>query len=636
MDAKSTEVIFFVEEARFTNFPAPELSVKGWCSGADRNPMRSLWVTAGAERAPCLTGLERPDVELYLGRSEMRRGGYVARIPVPDGVTPLDFYALDESGASTHVYRWDPPEDGLPDVRSNYKEWLARNERGMFWPEHDIADRLQSLKDLPLISVLLPTYETQPYHLYRCVHSVITQLYPNWELLISDDASYDIRFNEYLNQVAAQDTRIKLQRATCNGGISTASNLALAQALGEWTVLLDHDDELHPYALLEVVRCLNRHPETDLIFSDEDKIDQAGNRSHPAFKPGFDPDLLLSFNYIGHLVCARTALARNVGGFRKECDGAQDWDLLLRMTERIGRERIRHIAKPLYHWRMHAESTSMSLDAKPYAQLAWTRVLNQALERREMKASAEKGLFLGSMRVKREPRPGRKLAVVTRLEDGNQLQALGRCRRPENTVFYEQAFSVLHGAAPVLDWLDIDASVMVFINGSLDRVNHFFLEELASQAERADCGMVGGIAVGPENRMAAAALELLREPNGDRILNPAAGQPLSDVGYMGLFKVVRQVASVAPHFFAARVEVLKGLGGVAAITAQPEDLCERLAGLCFRQGLRVVFTPYAIATFGPANQESRPLIPRGFPDQLCANPNAGLMPDVLDMFRYGI
>ncbi|MDQ6677256.1 MAG: glycosyltransferase [Acidobacteriota bacterium] len=637
MDVNSTDVIFQVDVARLSTFPATELSVKGWNSGPDRSPLENLWVTAGAEWAPCLTGLERSDLAVLFGRSEMGRGGFTARIPMPDRVAPIDFYSIDDSANATHVFRWDPPKKGLTDVRGHYEEWLARNERGMFWPGRDVMNQLHCLRELPLISVVLPTYETQPYHLYRCVHSVITQRYPNWELLISDDASYGFKFKVYLDRVAAQDKRIQLQRSPRNGGISSASNLALARARGEWTVLLDHDDELHPYALIEVVRCLNRRPETDLIYSDEDKIDQAGNRSHPAFKPDFDPDLLLSFNYIGHLVCARTTLVQSVGGFRKECDGAQDWDLLLRMTEQTGRKRIRHIAKPLYHWRMHAQSTSMSLDSKPYAQLAWPRVLNQALERRGLSASAEKGLFLGSMRVKWEPQPGRKVAVITRLEDGTQSPALLRCRRPENLTLYEQAFSVLRGAAPVLDWLDIDATVVVFINGSLDRVNHFFLEELASQADRPDCGMVGGIAVGPENRMIAAAFEILREPNGERMLNPAAGQPLAETGYMGLFKVVRQVASVSPLFFAARAAVLKGLGGVAAITAAPEVLCERLAEFCYGQELRVVFTPYAIGTLSIGGDGvGQPLIPGGLPDELCANPNAALMPDPLDLFRYGI
>ncbi len=148
-------------------------------------------------------------------------------------------------------------------------------------------------------------------------------------------------------------------------------------------------------------RCLNAYPDADLIYSDEDKIDQLGVRSWPAFKPEFDQDLLCAFNYLGHLVAMRTTLVRQVGGFRSDADGAQDWDLLLRVTSATEPDRIRHIPKPLYHWRMHEDSTAFSLDAKPYAIRAWKGVLERHLEICGTRARVREGLFLGSMRIVR-------------------------------------------------------------------------------------------------------------------------------------------------------------------------------------------------------------------------------------------
>ena len=211
---------------------------------------------------------------------------------------------------------WEKPRSPRESGEDSYAAWLLTHEARLFWSASEFEERLQALPQTPVLSVILPTYNTHLYHLHRCIESVIGQRYPYWELCISDDASSDSRVREYLEERAANEPRIRLSFSATQGGISAASNRSIAASTGEFVVLLDHDDELHPSALLEVVRCLNAHPATDLIYSDEDKIDQLGVRSWPAFKPEFDEDLLCAFNYLGHLVAMRTTLVRQVGGFR--------------------------------------------------------------------------------------------------------------------------------------------------------------------------------------------------------------------------------------------------------------------------------------------------------------------------------
>lgn len=264
-----------------------------------------------------------------------------------------------------------------------YRRLIARTERYNPAVARSQAERFAYK---PLISLLVPVYNVEPQWLERCVESVREQYYRNWELCLADDCSTDPRVKPLLQRLSAQDDRIKVVFRDKNGHISRSTNSALELASGEFIGLLDNDDELPPQALYEVVKVLNDHPDTDLIYSDEDKIDEQGNRSDPHFKPDYSPDLLLSTNYISHFGVYRKSIVDEIGGFRVGYEGSQDYDLVLRFVEHSNPDRIRHIPKILYHWRTLETSTASRGGAKSYASDAGLRALRDAMERRDTAA----------------------------------------------------------------------------------------------------------------------------------------------------------------------------------------------------------------------------------------------------------
>ena len=270
--------------------------------------------------------------------------------------------------------------------RELYERWQRR---------HRLTDRdsdrmrseMEKLACRPLISILLPVYNTDETWLRKCLDSVLAQLYPHWELCIADDASTMPHVRPILEEYRAGDRRIRVLFREANGHISAASNSALSLAAGEYIALLDHDDELTPDALYEVVSLINRQPDTDMIYSDEDKIDAQGRRHSPFFKPDWSPDTFLSLMYTCHLGVYRTALVRQIGGFRMGFEGSQDYDLVLRLTELT--EEIRHIPRVLYHWRSIPASSAANFQSKSYAQDAGIRAIREALQRRGEDARVE-------------------------------------------------------------------------------------------------------------------------------------------------------------------------------------------------------------------------------------------------------
>ena len=232
----------------------------------------------------------------------------------------------------------------------------------------------------PVISVVMPVYETPERLLREAIDSVLHQAYDRWELCIADDSSTSPHVKEVLDEYALADSRLKVIRLPEQSGIAKASNAALEQATGEFVALLDHDDLLRPHALLMVASAINDHPEAVFVYSDEDKVDDRGERFVPNFKPDWNPALLLSQNYLCHLSVFRRDRALAVGGFRTGFDGSQDWDLFLRLTQGLDPISIVHIPHVLYHWRAAEGSTAKSGGAKPYALEAGARAVADHLE----------------------------------------------------------------------------------------------------------------------------------------------------------------------------------------------------------------------------------------------------------------
>ncbi|MFP2934559.1 glycosyltransferase family 2 protein, partial [Pyxidicoccus sp. 3LG] len=263
----------------------------------------------------------------------------------------------------------------------SYEDWIRQYGTLTDADREELRRAVEALPYKPLVSVVMPTYDTPEVWLRRALDSVRAQLYPHWELCIADDASPSPDVRRVLEEYASRDARIRFVIRPANGHISVASNSALALARGEFVALLDHDDELPEDALVRVVETLNAHPDADIVFSDEDKLDEQGRRYDPYFKPEWNLDLFRSQNLISHLGVYRTERLREIGGFRQGFEGSQDYDLALRVVERTTPERIHHVPRVLYHWRAIPGSTALDVGEKGYASTSARRALQEHLDR---------------------------------------------------------------------------------------------------------------------------------------------------------------------------------------------------------------------------------------------------------------
>lgn len=265
----------------------------------------------------------------------------------------------------------------LPTPGYNY--WMKKN----FPSKEKLHEYQQKEKELayrPKISIIMPVYNPPEKFFIKALNSVLAQIYTNWELCIADDSSNNERIIEIIKSYAEKDNRIKYIFRTENEHISAASNTAISIATGEYIALFDHDDKLAPDALYQNIVALNINRDTDLIYSDEDYINEKEKHFNPSFKSDWCPDNLLSRNYICHLAVIKSSLIHEIGGFRVGFEGSQDYDLFLRITEKTNK--IHHIPKILYHWRIHKNSTSYKDTSKPYALENGKKAIEEALIRR--------------------------------------------------------------------------------------------------------------------------------------------------------------------------------------------------------------------------------------------------------------
>lgn len=267
-----------------------------------------------------------------------------------------------------------------------YDAWIAANTPTAA-SRSELAAALHERRDrLPRISLVTPVYDTPAELLLALVASVQAQIYQDWELCIVDDCSPSAHIAPLLQEIAASDSRIKVARLGANGGISVATNAAVKLASGEIVAFLDHDDLITEDCLGEIAIYYCDHPQADVVYSDDDKIDLAGKRFAPQFKPGWAPTLLLSYMYLGHIFTVRRTLFLELGGFIKDYDGSQDYEFALRVVEKA--RHVGHIPKILYHWRVVPGSTAASGDAKPASMEAGRRAVEAAVRRRGLRVSA--------------------------------------------------------------------------------------------------------------------------------------------------------------------------------------------------------------------------------------------------------
>lgn len=299
-----------------------------------------------------------------------------------------------------------------------YQDWIL-NKLDPEKLQDDFDAQFEKLTHQPLISIVMPVFDPPAKFLKQAIESVISQSYPHWQLCIADDCSPNPKIRRLLQVYASKDPRIEVVFRTENGHLSASSNSALQMAKGEYVLLMDHDDLITPNCLFEVVKHINAHPSDKIIYSDEDKINEAGHHSVPHFKPDWSPHNLLSRNYLGHVVVIKKEIVDRIGGFRLGFEGSQDYDLLLRATEET--QEIGHIPKVLYHWRIHSKSAAQSEEVKPYAYIAAKKALEEALIRRNLRGNVSYLSGLRGYRISYEiDRPG-KVSIIIPTKDQVKL-----------------------------------------------------------------------------------------------------------------------------------------------------------------------------------------------------------------------
>lgn len=306
----------------------------------------------------------------------------------------------------------------------------------------------------PRFSILTPVFETPADVLAAMLASVRRQRFDDWELCLVDDCSTQPHVGEQIDAARREDPRIRSLRREANGGIVAASNDALAMARGEFVALLDHDDELHRNALSQVAAAIETAPEADYVYTDEDKVDRAGRHSSPFFKPDWSPERLRTQMYTCHLSVLRRSVVEEVGGFDPEFEGSQDWDLVLKVTERA--RKVVHIPKVLYHWRtLETSAAGGGEEAKPWAFEAGTRAIQAHCERVGLPARAERDeAFPGVYRL--QPQLQRKPAVSIVIPTAGQSRE----------VRYEKVVLVTHCVRSIVETSTYDNYEIVCVADS--------------------------------------------------------------------------------------------------------------------------------------------------------------------------
>lgn len=505
----------------------------------------------------------------------------------------------------------------------DYTEWVRCYDTLTEKQRNQFREKVEALAEKPLISVVMPTYNPKPEWLEAVIESVVGQLYPNWELCIADDHSTDPAIRPILERYQAGDSRIKVVFREVNGHISAASNSALEVAKGEWIALLDHDDLLSEHALYWVADAINSHTDISLIYSDEDKIDEIGNRHAPYFKCDWNPDLFYSQNMFSHLGVYKREVIDAVNGFRLGQEGSQDYDLALRCIEQVGVGQIHHIPRVLYHWRVHVESTAHSGDAKPYAMMAGERVLNEHFERMGVAAKAE---LIGFGYRVHYALPETPPLVSLIMPTKNGLELTRQCIDSifEKTTYpnyeilivdngsddpavlsYFEALStdprvrILRDDRPFnfsqLNNTAVEAArgdVLGLINNDIEVISPEWLSEMVSHALRSDVGAVGAKLWYPDDTLQHGGVVLGYGANA------TAGHahhrfPRGHHGYFGRMSLISEFSAVTAACLVIQKSRFLEVGGLneydLKIAFNDVDFCLRLKAT----GYRNIWTPYA-------------------------------------------
>ena len=459
--------------------------------------------------------------------------------------------------------------------QDEYGRWFARH-RVSAEEAAKLREQSRTFSYRPLVSILTPTFNPNDEFLTGAIESVIAQAYENWELILIDDGSSDSRARALLENLGRRDARIQTGVQE-RGGISSALNTGLARARGEWIALLDHDDLLEPDAVFRAIELMQNDREADVIYSDEDKIVD-GKLAAPLLKPDWSPEFFRTHDYLGHFVVMRRDLAR--AEFRSEFDGAQDYDLLLRISEKT--DRIRHIPRVLYHWRRTAESTAHNIRRKPGALEAGRRAIEQHLVRRQENARVTIDWETHLYRVRREIR-SEKISIIIK---GAAARAAERIRAKTNFPNFEI----------VANLKEATGEYVLFLDPDLEPLDENWLSAMGEQLSNPRIGAVGARIVSSDDAIESAGLIL--SPNGS-VGSAFAGYPRNFRGANRQLQAVRNYSAVSASCLLTRREVLektalgKAMGSLDF--ARDDRVCVGTE-FCLNlreHGLRTVSIPYA-------------------------------------------
>jgi O-antigen biosynthesis protein len=495
-------------------------------------------------------------------------------------------------------------------AQSEYQQWFQRH-RASTQELQRMRVEARSFVSQPLISILTPVFDTPVPWLREAVDSVLAQVYENWELVLIDDGSSATDLLRALPALAARDRRIRLVRLESHQGISAALNRGLDLAEGEWLTFLDHDDVLEPDALFQNVRLLQENPGLDLIYSDEDKLTEAGFDS-PILKPDWSPDFFLSCNYLCHMIFLRRDLVRAVDGFRREFDGSQDYDLLLRITERT--KRIHHIPRVLYHWRRSENSSASDVRQKPGQLEASWRAIEAHLKRRGEPAHVTVDWRTHAFCVRRQLLEPRKISVIIPSSHGPESlkrsveSLISKTSYPNYDIVIVQAddrdkvreagtdFQVLHfphatndSAAKNYAVAQTDSPWILFLDDSVEAIDPDWLTIMAEHVQRPEVGAVGGRLINPNGTIEHAGLVLGVNGIAESAFH---GFPAEHPGVNRQLRMTRNYSAVSSGCILIRREVFQKVGGFDKALPRrfaDVDLCLKIR----RAGYLIVYTPLA-------------------------------------------
>nr|WP_255679628.1 glycosyltransferase [Methylocystis sp. WRRC1] len=496
---------------------------------------------------------------------------------------------------------------------------------------YETRDELSKLVYRPRFSIIVPVYNVSPSYLRQCIDSVRSQNYPFWELCLCDDGSTNPETVAELESFRGRDPRIRIRRLEVNTGISNASNAAAEFATGQFLILLDNDDVILPDALMEVVRALNKNALLDCIYTDEEKIDENGNLIDHFLKPDWSPEHLESVMYVLHMLVVRKQLFFELGGFRSEYDGAQDFDLMLRVSRAT--ERIHHIQKVVYKWRAIPGSAAAVVDAKPYALEAGFRALTEHAQiKYGTRARVEKGLLPGTFRMRRPLREDAAVTLLILTNNGEiDLPNRGRIRLIDNfvdsilanTAYPDYEIIVVDNSRLSLEQRERFANLgvrvenftgsivpfnysakanfsvrcartehIVILNDDMEVLDDGWLTVLMEFAQDENIGGVGARLLHADGTIQHVGMVLGVNSGA---AHPYHGFPGDFVGYNGFTHLIRNYSAVTGACFATRKSVMALAGGFdesLAVDFNDTDLCLRI----LECGYRIVYTPYASLT----------------------------------------